>query len=505
MLARSARLPWALRGLLAAASVLLAEVALLDQSRGALYATAVMLVLLFALAPGRARSFALLVPVAGAIAAAAPVLLRVGNHLRDAAVIPSHVHSATAAIFISVAAAGAVVAIGAAVEGRAALSRAEVRRLRTATGAVALAALLALIAGGWAAVGDPLARVRHGWDTFKSVRGYAANGSGSRLTSGLGSNRYDFYRVALDEFAAHPVAGIGVDNFQQQYLRHGRSEETPRYPHSVELRTLSQTGVAGALLALAGLASALWAAARAVRPARGGRGLEAEVALAALAGFAYWLVHGSFDWFWEFAGLGAPAFALLGLACALATPNSSAHRGPAMQTRAMRRLLPRRSRRPAARTAAVAAGIALALLAATSLTLPWLSQLEIESAVRIWPRAPRAAYWRLNDAAGLNPLSPAAYLTAGSIAVRFGDLPRADRAFARALGRSPDDAYATLERGAIASSQGRRAAALALLARASHLNPRDPLPREALGVVRSGRRVDVAALNRAIFLRAGHL
>src|SRR5204862_2689970 len=126
---------------------------------------------------------------------------------------------------------------------------------------------------------------------FKSVRGYGANGSGSRLTSGLGSNRYDFYRVALNEFAAHPVAGIGADNFQQQYLRRGRSEETPRYPHSVEMRTLAQTGVVGTLLALAGLAAALAAAGAAVWRARPARRLETDVAAAALAGIAYWAVH----------------------------------------------------------------------------------------------------------------------------------------------------------------------------------------------------------------------
>ena len=150
--------------------------------------------------------------------------------------------------------------------------------------------------------------------------GYAANSpSGSRLTSGLGSNRYDFYRVALNEFVAHPLVGIGADNFQQQYLVHGRSDETPHYPHSVELRTLAQTGLVGALLALVGLGAALLAGVRAALAsiARRADPLGGAVAAAALGGFAYWLVHGSVDWFWEFAGLGAPAFALLGLACAL--------------------------------------------------------------------------------------------------------------------------------------------------------------------------------------------
>ena len=39
---------------------------------------------------------------------------------------------------------------------------------------------------------------------------------------------------------------------------YGHSDETPRYPHSVELRTLAQTGVLGALLALVGLGAASW-------------------------------------------------------------------------------------------------------------------------------------------------------------------------------------------------------------------------------------------------------
>jgi hypothetical protein len=71
-----------------------------------------------------------------------------------------------------------------------------------------------------------------------------------------------------------------------------------------------------------------------------------------------------------------------------------------------------------------------------------------------------------------------------------------------ALGRNPGDPYATLERGAIASSRGERRAALALLARAVRVNPRDPLAREALLLVREGRRVSVEALNRSILVKA---
>jgi len=158
-----------------------------------------------------------------------------------------------------------------------------------------------------------------GWDTFKA--GYAStNSTGSRLTSGLGSNRYDFYRVGLNEFAAHPLLGIGADNFQQTYLAHGRSEETPHYPHSVELRTLVETGLVGRCW--------LWWAWEphcSRVPGASGRLRSGSAPIPwretwrrrRLRGSPTGSSHGSFDWFWEFAG-GRPAFALLGLACGLA-------------------------------------------------------------------------------------------------------------------------------------------------------------------------------------------
>ncbi|HTA12706.1 MAG TPA: O-antigen ligase family protein [Solirubrobacteraceae bacterium] len=517
MLARSQRLGWWLRGLLAGGCVLLAEIALLSQSRGSLYATPVMLVLVFTLAPMRTRTFALLVPVVAGIAAAAPAVLRVGDHVHDGQVIPATLHHAIAATLLAAVVVGAVVALAAAIESRATLSEPQSTRVHRGVAATGLAALVIGLAAGGAALGNPVPRLEHAWHTFKG--GYAADTSGSRLISGLGSNRYDFYRVALDQLDAHPLLGIGVDNFQEQYLRHGRSQETPRYPHSVELRVLVETGLVGALLALVGLAAALWAAMRAVRRTDP---LAASVAVAALAGFAYWAVHGSFDWFWEFAGLGAPAFALLGLACALAprrapqdTPDPrAATPAPADVTPDTADATPsasvrRGGRTPAARrvpSVAVRAGaLALALAAVASLVAPWLSQLELESAVRVWTYAPQVAYARLDDAARLNPLSDEAELVAGTIALRYRQLARADRDFAQALERSHDDAYATLERGAIASASGRRSAALGLLERALELSPREVLAREALRVVREGRRVNLVELNRAILLKAREL
>ncbi|HXB64367.1 MAG TPA: O-antigen ligase family protein [Solirubrobacteraceae bacterium] len=520
LLARTPRLPWAARGALAGSAVLLAEVALLSQSRGALYATPVMVVLVFALLPGRVRTFALLAPVAIGIGAAAPAVLRVGDRVSalehggvgaTAALhaTSSAVHTAVAATLLAALLVGLAVAAGAAVESRHAVAPATAARVHRGLAAVAVALLVALVAGGLAAAGDPLARARHAWDTFESPRGYAANATtGSRLTGGLGSQRYDFYRVALDQFAAHPLLGIGADNFAEQYLAHGRSTETPRYPHSVELRTLAQTGLVGALIAMVGLGAALLAAWRALT--RHPDPLARAVAAAAVAGFAYWAVHGSFDWFWEFAGLGAPAFALLGLACSQAprqvAGGEATFFSDANQPRADASDRSQHTRaRDWRRWCLLGAGTLTAVAAVLVFTAPWLSALEVQSAARVWVRSPAQAYARLDHAARLDPLSDEPYVVAGTIALRRGELAHANHEFALALSRAPGDAYATLERGAIASAQGRPRQARVLLERAVRLDPRDPLARAALAVARGGGRVDIDELNRSILLNAQQL
>ena len=47
----------------------------------------------------------------------------------------------------------------------------------------------------------------------------------------LGSNRYDFWRVAIHQFREHPVGGIGARGFRVAYLGARRSPETPARAH----------------------------------------------------------------------------------------------------------------------------------------------------------------------------------------------------------------------------------------------------------------------------------
>ncbi len=126
-----------------------------------------------------------------------------------------------------------------------------------------------------------------------------------------------------------------------------------------------QTGIVGTLLLLTAFGAALAAGWRAMR---GADPLTAAVAGGALLAFLYWVVHGMTDWFWEWAGLGAPAFALLGLACALAPrrveePVSDA--APA-------------SARPRA-VVLVLAGAAL-VVGALAIAGPWQAERDVEQA-----------------------------------------------------------------------------------------------------------------------------
>ena len=262
----------------------------------------------------------------------------------------------------------------------------------------------------------------------------------SHFSSGLGSNRYDFWRVAVRDFRAHPLQGVGADNFANDYVRLRRSSEEPLYPHSLAVRLPAQTGVVGTVL----FAGFVIAAALAVTR----RSIFTEgVARAGVAAVVYYGLHGAGDWLWEFAGLGAPAFAWLGLAAS--KPVTS-----------LKGLWPFRI------------GVAVVALAiAVSFVFPWLADLETRRALRIWADEPAGAFKDLARAQSFNPLSSRPDLVAGAIASRTNDLPRMKSAFARAASRTPDDWYAHFELALAEAALHERGPALAELARSKTLNP----------------------------------
>ena len=91
-----------------------------------------------------------------------------------------------------------------------------------------------------AAAGNPVDWVNQRFDEFREGGTPSSRSPGSPSTPG--SERYDYWRVAIDDAVDDPVAGSGGGGFQYSYNREGASEETPRDAHSVELELLSEQG-----------------------------------------------------------------------------------------------------------------------------------------------------------------------------------------------------------------------------------------------------------------------
>ena len=304
------------RGLALGAVPLLGSLAWLGQSRGSLFTLPLALLVFLAVTPDRLRVLAALVPCALALAVALGPTLDIID-LESRRLLPALVDEATRAIVVPAALLAGLGALVAAAERRFAPAPPSARRIRlTATVVVAILA----VAGTVVAVtqADVASEVSERWEEFKSNE---STGTGSSRLSSGGTNRYDFWTVAWDAFEREPVRGLGMDNFQQEYALHGNTDEKPRFPHSLELSVLSQTGVVGGLLMLAALTAAVAAAVatafRARRRLPPGAIAAAGPAAAALGVFVSWLLHTSVDWLYELPALGGIAFAMLGLAAAV--------------------------------------------------------------------------------------------------------------------------------------------------------------------------------------------
>ena len=424
MLAARPGLPGLARGALLAACGVLLELVILCQSRGSLLAAGAALVLALGLTRDRPRLLLALVVVGAGALPTLPFLLDV-----YAGGVPGARAVGPAAIAMT-ASAALLMAAGLVVVPR-------VRVTRRPGRGVALVLVAALIVAGLGAA--------------------VAGAVGTRFAGGAGSGRYDFWRVAWNQFARDPVQGAGADNFANDYARERRGHEEPLHPHSVAWRTLGQTGIVGGLL----LATFFVAACVTVR-----RATADPVTVAALVSAAAWLAHATIDFLWELPALGGPAMACLGIVAA--RPGAS-------------RAGPPRSRRVLA-VAATAAAVAAAL----SYALPALAAWQIERAVPAWHGHPGAARERLESAAKLNPLSDRADVILGTLALGGGDVTGAERAFRRAAARNGGNWYVQMQLGVVDLRRGRRAAAIAALGRARRLNPNEDGITVALDAARTG-------------------
>jgi hypothetical protein len=430
-LAARRSLPGPLRGLLMALAACSLQLAVVVQSRGWLFTLPIVALVTVLVARERLRLvLAALVPFGAALIPVRP-LLRIYNSSG-----PQVQHAATHAGRIALVVCAGAFVIGTLLAWGDQLARipALTRGRRLAAGTVVAVLALAGAGAGSLAVshGHPFAFISRQWRGFSHP--LTSSSSGSHFND-VGSGRYDFWRVSLDAFIAHPVGGLGQDNFADYYVQRRHTGEEPQWNHSLEMRLLSMTGFVGLGLFAAFVIAAVAAALGARRRSSGTAGQLAGVAMFPLI---VWLVHGSVDWFWEMPALSAPA-----------------------------------------------AGAVALLACVVALGLPYLSVREVSVGNDVGTQNPAAAFKDLKLASRLNPLNAEPARFAGAIALQAGDFGTARERFRQAISREPGGWFSWLGAGLAASALGDRAGASQDFKRARSINSRQPAIQAAVSRVRT--------------------
>jgi O-antigen ligase len=276
-----------------------------------------------------------------------------------------------------------------------------------------VAAIVLAGVGFVAAVGNPVDWVDERIEEFQGGGTPDVSREASRFTFNAASDRYDLWRVALDDLGQSPLGGQGSGAFEYSYAREREvAYQEARDAHGLPFEVGGELGLVGLALLVAALGGSVLGLARVRRLGAA----EAGLAAVAFASGTYWLVHTSIDWFWAYPAVTAPVLALLGSGCAPVVTSEAARLSPG----------PRR-------------GLIVVLIAlAVSAVPPFLANRYVNDAYATWREDLERAYDDLDRAASLNRLSDAALLAEGTIAREAGDRERAIAAFEAATGRRPD-------------------------------------------------------------------
>jgi hypothetical protein len=274
-LAGTSQRPVALRAGAAVAAPWIGLALYLTLSRGALASAAVGLLVLVALDPGRAQLRA------GAVTLAVAAIAAVASEALDGvrAAGGSEGQGAAMLVLLVLLSAAAGVAVWR-------LSRADEpargpSRLRVHPAVAAVAAAVAVALGVAVAVSG----------AGRQPPAAGAEPGAARLSS-VGSNRDEYWRVALDVAQAHPLIGHGSGSFEVDWLRERHISEGVHDAHSLVVETAAELGLVGLValaLFLGGVAASVPAAFR----------RQPALVAGPVAGMAAWLLHAQLDWLWE--------------------------------------------------------------------------------------------------------------------------------------------------------------------------------------------------------------
>jgi UDP-GlcNAc:undecaprenyl-phosphate GlcNAc-1-phosphate transferase len=438
-----------------AGATFLGALVVLSQTRAVVPAVALSVLLLLGAVPGRTkRAWALVVAGAGIAACLGPVLDVYES--AGASGTPDDAKVRTAAISIALASVAAGVLWAAAAVGyrRLATRAPRIRRLAWAPLALAGVILAAVLIAG---INDPVGRVEHEYRAFTELRGDESGGS--RFTSG-GGNRYDYWRVAVDQFTGDPLKGIGAGNYDSTYFLERRTTEDIRQPHSIELQTLGELGIVGGLLLAVFLVAIGVGFAGRARQAINDRRAR-SLTVAAGGTFAVWFVHTSVDWLHLIPGL-------TGIALCSAAVLVGPWKG--QQTDGTNR----------ARLAVVAICGVTVLAGAVLIGRAALADRYLNAGRELLSSDPAEAVAKARDSLALNDEDLDGYYLEAAAWARLDDYSRARGALSQATRHEPHDFVTWALLGDLATRRGDYPQALRDYRRALALNPRDEDLQEAV-------------------------
>jgi hypothetical protein len=283
------------RGLRAAATAACAPLGLglyLSFSRGALFACAAGLVGLVVLAPRRAQlQSAGLALAAGALASLAAAPLHGVTSLAGSVTRRERDGAILLALLAAIMTAAAVARLALARRESDKTMRLPRRAPVIALGIVCAGLALAVVLGSKESSTLPLS-------------------AGATRYETLQSNRYAYWHVALEAFAAQPIRGVGAGGWAVWWLRDRTVNEGAQDAHSLELQTLAELGLVGLALLAAFLAGIAVAALRALR-------IAPTLAAGPTAALITYIAHSPLDWDWQMPAVTLVAVVLAGLVIAL--------------------------------------------------------------------------------------------------------------------------------------------------------------------------------------------
>ncbi len=437
-----------LRGLILAGTVLCVDVAVLTQSRGAMVAMAASLPVFFLISGQRLRGLFALAPVALTIFITFPDLNAVYLAFLNEESAQTAFEQVLPTVWLTAAGASLYGVLWGLVDRWWRPPRSVTRVIG---GIVLVSSVAVLIFGAFVFTerfGDPLTWGEQRWEAFKNDD--ATGQDESRYLAASGSGRYTLWQVAWEDFAAHPLLGVGTHNYEATYYQlRERPVGYARQPHTLSLEVLSERGLVGGILFFGFLATCLGTGVVRRFAQLNSEG-KAQVG-AMVAAVAYWFVHSSAEWFWQMPAVTLPAIVYLALLV-----------GPWQRVEA-----------PPPRWPARAVGVGIAALAVAAIVPLYAADRYLAQSLATVSTNPWVALEAVENAQRFNPVDPWLAQREGRLRELIGDWPRAEEAYRESIRENPEHfaPYVLLAR--FYEQTGETEKALETYSQALTLNPLD--------------------------------